>query len=167
MKVSFNVESGLSIHLSSIIMSSNMLRSESTSSSLSLCSHSEFSSSKGTFTKFSRNSSVNWSMVAGKNDSDSSCSVTRGEISSNGSIDCCPEDPNLYSIIYTPCFLAIYHNGWAIFWRNFVVIFYQPFGVKLFEGRKTKFYLNLLNFFPEGKADSWSGGHTIPSNRFS
>ena len=32
-------------------------------------------------------------MVAGKNDSDSSCLVTRGEISSNGSIDCSPEDP--------------------------------------------------------------------------
>ena len=31
-------------------------------------------------------------MVAGKNDSDSSCSMTRGEISSNGSIDCSLED---------------------------------------------------------------------------
>ena len=31
-------------------------------------------------------------MVAGKNDSDSSCSVTRGEVSSNGSIDCSPEE---------------------------------------------------------------------------
>ena len=73
-------------------MSSNMLRSESTSSSLSLCSHSEFSLSKGTFTKFSSNSSVSWSMVAGKSDSDSSCLVARGEISSNGSIDCSLED---------------------------------------------------------------------------
>ena len=58
-------------------MSSNMLRPESTSSSLSLCSHSEFL------------------MVAGKNDSDSSCSVTKGEISSIRSIDCSPEDPAL------------------------------------------------------------------------
>ena len=32
-------------------------------------------------------------MVAGKNDSDSSCSVTRGDIASNGSIACSPEDP--------------------------------------------------------------------------
>ena len=32
-------------------------------------------------------------MVAGKNDSDSSCSVTKGEISSNGLIDFSPEDP--------------------------------------------------------------------------
>ena len=31
-------------------------------------------------------------MAAGKNDSDSSCSMTRGEISSNGSIDYSPED---------------------------------------------------------------------------
>ena len=45
-KVSYNVGSGLSIHSSPIIISSDMLRSESTSSSLSLCSHSKFSSSK-------------------------------------------------------------------------------------------------------------------------
>ena len=32
-------------------------------------------------------------MVASKSDSNSSCSVTRGEISSNGSIECSPEDP--------------------------------------------------------------------------
>ena len=32
-------------------------------------------------------------VTADKNDSDSSCSVTRGEISLNGSIDCSPEDP--------------------------------------------------------------------------
>ena len=32
-------------------------------------------------------------MVAGKNDFDSSCSVTRGEISLHGSIDFSPEDP--------------------------------------------------------------------------
>ena len=70
-----------------------MLSSESTSSSLSHCSNSEFPSSKGTFTKFSRNMSVNSLMVVSKNDSDSSCSVTRGEISSNGSIDYSLEDP--------------------------------------------------------------------------
>ena len=34
------------------------------------------------------------------------------------------------SIVYTRCFPAIYDNRWTIFWRNFVVIFYQPFGVK-------------------------------------
>ena len=101
MKVSFNVESGLSIHSSLIIMSSNMLRSESTSSSLSLCYHSEFSSSKGTLTNFSHNSSVNWSMVAWKNDSDLSCSVTRGEISSNGLMDCSLEDP-VFIVSYIP-----------------------------------------------------------------
>ena len=32
-------------------------------------------------------------MVAGNNDSDSSCLVTRGKISSNESIDCSLEDP--------------------------------------------------------------------------
>ena len=77
-----------------------MLGSESTSSSLSLNSHSEFSS-ECTFTKFSRNSSVNWLMVAGKSDSDSSCLVTRGEISSNLSIDFSPEDP-VFIASFTP-----------------------------------------------------------------
>ena len=83
-----------------------MLLSESTSSSLSLYSHSEFSSSKGTFIKFSRNSSVNRSMVACKNDSDSSCSVTRGEISSNESTDCSPEDPALIALYIPAAFQA-------------------------------------------------------------
>ena len=78
-----------------------MLRSESTSSSLSLCYHSEFSSSKGTLTNFSRNSSVNWSMVAWKNDSDLSCLVRRGEISSNGLMDCRLEDP-VFIVSYIP-----------------------------------------------------------------
>ena len=32
-------------------------------------------------------------MVAGKDDYDSSCSVRRAEISSNGSVDCSPKEP--------------------------------------------------------------------------
>ena len=40
-------------------------------------------------------------MVASKNDYDSSCSVARGEISSNGLIDCSPEDP-AFIALYIP-----------------------------------------------------------------
>ena len=40
-------------------------------------------------------------MVAGKNDSDLSRSVTRGEISSNGLIGCSPEDPS-FTASYIP-----------------------------------------------------------------
>ena len=43
-------------------------------------------------------------MVVGKNDSDSSCSVTRGEISSNGSIDYSPEDPTFIASYTTAAF---------------------------------------------------------------
>ena len=148
----------MSIYSSSIIMSSKVLRSESTPFSLSLCSHLEFSSSKGTLTKLSHNSSVNWSMTAGKNDSDSLCSVQDVRYRR---IDRLTGISSLYSIVYTRCFPAIYDNGWAIFWRNFVVIFYQPFGIKWFEGGTAKLYLNFL-IFSQRKADSQSAGHTIP-----